>query len=142
MSAGGGASAGILLGGIGGPIGAIIGGVVGAVLAWGTRVGLAIPKAGNYIAFHRNSSMSAAADVLVASTGVIGRPYPMDRVRSYFEGELALDRTDALWKRETLEARPVHLTGAVASCAAAGTASACTFFMMSIMSALAFSNVS
>ncbi len=28
--------------------------------------GLAIPKAGNYIAFHRNSSMSAAADVLEA----------------------------------------------------------------------------
>ena len=36
-----------------------------------------------------------AADVLVASTGVIGRPYPMDRVRSYFDGALALDRTDA-----------------------------------------------
>ena len=37
-----------------------------------------------------------ATDVLVASTGVIGRPYPMDRVRAYFDGDLALDRTDAL----------------------------------------------
>ena len=29
---------------------------------------------------------SAAADILVGSTGVIGRPYPMERIRRHFEG--------------------------------------------------------
>lgn len=45
VAAGGGGAAGILLGGFGGPIGAIVGGVLGAVVAWGARVGLAVPKA-------------------------------------------------------------------------------------------------
>ncbi|MEZ5311460.1 MAG: bifunctional glutamate N-acetyltransferase/amino-acid acetyltransferase ArgJ [Microthrixaceae bacterium] len=34
--------------------------------------------------------------ILVASTGVIGRQYPMDRVRGYFANVLAFDQTDAL----------------------------------------------
>jgi len=38
----------------------------------------------------------AAHDLLVASTGVIGRPYPMDRVRTYFGGAPSPDGTDAL----------------------------------------------
>jgi glutamate N-acetyltransferase/amino-acid N-acetyltransferase len=36
----------------------------------------------------------AATDVLVASTGVIGRPYPMDKVRAHLDGPLALAPAD------------------------------------------------
>lgn len=45
VAAGTGAAAGVLVGGAAGPVGALVGGIVGGVLAWGARVGVAIPRA-------------------------------------------------------------------------------------------------
>jgi glutamate N-acetyltransferase/amino-acid N-acetyltransferase len=62
-----------------------------------------------------------ADDVLVASTGVIGRRYPMDRIRAHFAGPLAFDTTDAVevaTAMMTTDTHPKVASAAVADSAA------------------------
>jgi glutamate N-acetyltransferase / amino-acid N-acetyltransferase len=61
----------------------------------------------------------APADVLVASTGVIGRRYPMDRVRRHLLSMAPPEETDALPVAEAMMTTDTHPKTA---CAAAGAA--------------------
>ncbi|HCB33726.1 MAG TPA: ornithine acetyltransferase [Acidimicrobiaceae bacterium] len=63
-------------------------------------------------------------DVLVGSTGVIGVPYPMERVRDYFDALGALDTAPALTTSATAAARAIMTTDTrpKVSAAAAGPA--------------------
>ena len=50
----------------------------------------------------------APADVLVASTGVIGRRYPMDRIRTHLASMPAPGSTDALAVAEAIMTTDTH----------------------------------
>ena len=64
-------------------------------------------------------------DVLLASTGVIGRRYPMDRIRSHVAGMAAPDSTDADGVAEAIMTTDTHpkVARATLPAAAAGEAS-------------------
>ncbi|MFM7069778.1 MAG: bifunctional glutamate N-acetyltransferase/amino-acid acetyltransferase ArgJ [Actinomycetes bacterium] len=73
-----------------------------------------------FAALAADAAGCAPADVLVASTGVIGRPYPMDRVRSYFDATLDFDVADAVSVATAMMTTDTHPKVAVAEVAAAG----------------------